>query len=167
MDLMDLKVTILVALATIGPSAVVRADSTAPQVFNVKDSGAKGDGKALDTEAIQKALDDCAKAGGGTVLFPAGTYLSKPIILKASNMAVQLDGGAKLLATDEPGRFRDGSDESISSVHRREESPRCHHLGHRDYGWMRRALVDSRGGSTEEIAGLHIATAEFGGVERL
>ncbi|HEX4341974.1 MAG TPA: glycosyl hydrolase family 28-related protein, partial [Verrucomicrobiae bacterium] len=50
-------------------------------IFNVRDYGAKGDGQAFDTDAIQKALDACGAAGGGTVKLPAGTYLSKPITL--------------------------------------------------------------------------------------
>src|SRR5258708_1673652 len=82
-----------------------RADSPPPRVFDVKESGAKGDGKTLDTDAIQKALDECAKAGGGTVRFPAGTYLSKPIVLRSSSTTVQLDAGAMLLATDDPADF--------------------------------------------------------------
>src|SRR4051812_15232639 len=43
------------------------------RVFNVRDFGAQGDGKTLDTEAIQKAIDACGKDQGGTVLIPGGT----------------------------------------------------------------------------------------------
>ena len=82
-----------------------RADNAPAQVFNVRDSGAKGDGKTLDTDAIQKALDDCGKAGGGIVQFPAGTYLSKPIVLRSSGTTMRLDAGATLLATDDPADF--------------------------------------------------------------
>ena len=42
--------------------------------FNVKDFGALGDGRHLDSKAINKAIDAAAKAGGGTVFFPAGNY---------------------------------------------------------------------------------------------
>src|ERR1039458_1941786 len=69
---------------------ISQADRRASRVFDVKEAGAKGDGKTLDTGAIQKALDECGKAGGGTVHFPAGTYLSKPIVLRSST-TVQLD----------------------------------------------------------------------------
>jgi polygalacturonase len=44
--------------------------------FNVRDHGAAGDGIRLDTRAIQDTIDGCAGAGGGTVLVPAGAYLS-------------------------------------------------------------------------------------------
>ena len=72
--------------------------------FDVREFGAKGDGKALDTAAIQSALDECGKVGGGVVRFTAGTYLSKPITLR-DQTTLQLDEGAKLLATDEPSDF--------------------------------------------------------------
>lgn len=66
--------------------------------FNVRDHGAKGDGVTFDTAAIQKALDASGKAGGGTVRFPAGTYLSQPLTLRTKT-TVQLDEGATLLAS--------------------------------------------------------------------
>lgn len=77
------------------------AESVASGSFNVRDFGAKGDGVALDTEPIQKALDACGKAGGGTVQFPAGTYLSQPITLR-TRTTMLLEAGATLKATDEP-----------------------------------------------------------------
>jgi len=83
------------------------ANSTA-NVFDVRQFDAKGDGKTLDTAAIQKALDKCGKAGGGIVRLTAGIYLSKPIFLR-SNTTLQLDKGATLKATDEPNDFADPS----------------------------------------------------------
>ncbi len=52
------------------------------------------------TGAIQKAIDACEKAGGGTVYIPAGNYQTGPIALK-SNMTLYLDAGATLLFTDD------------------------------------------------------------------
>jgi polygalacturonase len=66
-------------------------------VYDVKTFGAKGDGKALDTVAINKTIDAAAAAGGGTVYFPAGNYLSVSIHLK-SNIALYLDQGATIVA---------------------------------------------------------------------
>jgi polygalacturonase len=78
--------------------------SAAPKIYNVRQFGAKGDGKTLDTVVIQKALDECGNSGGGIVRFPAGTYLSQPIFLR-SGTTVELDAKATLRATDEPADF--------------------------------------------------------------
>lgn len=67
--------------------------------YNIKNYGAKGDGKTLDTNAINKAIESAAKNGGGTVFFPAGTYLSFSIHLQ-SNITLHLDNGATILAAD-------------------------------------------------------------------
>jgi polygalacturonase len=74
------------------------------KVFNVRDFGATGVGKDRDTAAIQKALDQCGKAGGGTVLFPPGTYLSQPVTLRTRTKLL-LEKGAVLKATDEHADF--------------------------------------------------------------
>ncbi len=67
--------------------------------YNVKTFGARGDGKILDTNAINKTIETAAKNGGGTVFFPAGNYLSFSIHLQ-SNITIYLDNGATLLAAD-------------------------------------------------------------------
>lgn len=72
--------------------------------FEVRAFGAAGNGKTLDTTAIQAALDQCGKSGGGIVHFAAGVYLSKPLFL-SSKTTLQLDPGAKLLGTDEPSDY--------------------------------------------------------------
>lgn len=72
-----------------------------PPFYDVKTYGATGNGKTLDTPAINKAIDAASAAGGGTVYFPAGTYASFSIHLK-SNIALFLDQGATLLAADSP-----------------------------------------------------------------
>jgi polygalacturonase len=78
---------------------VDRAASRSAAVYDVRAFGARGEGKTLDTRAINSAIDAASAAGGGTVLFPAGTYLSFSIHLK-SNIALYLDQGATILAAD-------------------------------------------------------------------
>jgi polygalacturonase len=74
-------------------------------IYDVKKYGAKGDGKTLDTPAINKAIEEAYKDGGGTVYFPAGTYLSVSIHLK-SNIALYLEQGATILAADPKQGFK-------------------------------------------------------------
>jgi polygalacturonase len=70
---------------------------TSVKIYNVVDYGAKGDGKTLDSPAINKAIEEAAANGGGTVFFPAGDYLSVSIRLK-SNISFYLDQGATIVA---------------------------------------------------------------------
>ena len=69
--------------------------------FDVQSYGAKGDGTSIDSPSINAAIDAAAGAGGGTVIFPAGVYLSYSIHLK-SNVALFLQQGATILAATTP-----------------------------------------------------------------
>ena len=69
--------------------------------FDVGDFGAVGDGQTKNTEAIARAVAACTAAGGGTVYFPAGRYLTGSIHLE-SNLTLQLDAGAVLLYSADP-----------------------------------------------------------------
>jgi polygalacturonase len=75
-----------------------------PAAFNVRNLGAKGDGRTLDTEAIQKAFDAVRKSGG-LVIFPAGDYVSGPLTLRGNDVTVRLEAGATLYATTNQGAF--------------------------------------------------------------
>jgi polygalacturonase len=66
-------------------------------VFEVRNFGAAGDGHHLDTPAVNRAIAAAGKAGGGTVHFPAGTYLCYSIHLQ-SNITLSLDYGATIQA---------------------------------------------------------------------
>ncbi len=66
-------------------------------VYNVRDYGAKGDGKTLDSPAINKAIEAAVADGGGEIYLPAGIYLSGSIRLK-SNINLNLEAGCVILA---------------------------------------------------------------------
>jgi hypothetical protein len=81
---------------------------------SVSDFGAVGDGSALDTLAIQSAIDHCHRAGGGRVTFPAGyTFLSGSLLIR-ENIELHLEQGAVLLASGDYGDYH--SDHDISVV---------------------------------------------------
>ncbi len=73
----------------------VRSDAE----LNVRQFGARGDGRTLDSPAIQKALEACAQAGGGIIRLPRGVYLCKPLFLRGNNIHLTLDRGAVLQGT--------------------------------------------------------------------
>jgi polygalacturonase len=70
----------------------------AAEVYDPIQFGADPDGKTLSTAAIQKAIDECAAKGGGTVQLKKGTYLSGTIFFR-SGVTLQLDEGATLLGS--------------------------------------------------------------------
>jgi polygalacturonase len=84
-------------LGEVGP----QSHTTTGHNYNVQMYGAKGDGKSLDSPAINKAIEAAAAAGGGTISFPAGTYSCYSIHLK-SHIALHLEPGATILAADPP-----------------------------------------------------------------
>ncbi|HKF20095.1 MAG TPA: glycosyl hydrolase family 28-related protein [Candidatus Angelobacter sp.] len=67
--------------------------------YDVRTFGAKGDGKSIDTPAVNKAIEAAAAAGGGIVRFPAGSFACFSIHLK-SNVALYLDPGAVIVAAE-------------------------------------------------------------------
>ena len=73
-------------------------DLCAANKFDVREFGAAGDGQTLDTVAIQKAIDACAKAGGGEVHLPPGRFLSGTIRLR-SGVTFHLEAGSRLVGT--------------------------------------------------------------------
>ena len=77
--------------------------------FDVKRYGAKGDGIRKDTQAIQKAIDACTKAGGGRVVLSGGTFLTAPIMLK-DGVELHIDATARLLASPDINDFPEWQD---------------------------------------------------------
>ena len=72
--------------------------------YDVKKFGAAGDKRTKDTAAIQAAIDACSKAGGGTVYFPPGDYLSGTLRL-LSNVNLSLSVGATVWGSREPSDY--------------------------------------------------------------
>lgn len=70
----------------------------AQRTFPVTNYGAIGDGQTNNTLAIQKAIDEATKSGGGKVLIPAGNFVTGVIYLK-SNVELNLAQNARLMAT--------------------------------------------------------------------
>jgi len=101
------------ALTTVGFSMIGMKTAAAPgqsgqhttnekllgaATYNVKAFGAKGDGKTVDTTAIQAAIDACNRDKGGIVLIPAGDFISGTLEIK-SNVTIHLSAQGKLLGS--------------------------------------------------------------------
>jgi polygalacturonase len=93
-------------MAHVKPLSVSRIDAPSfdRRIFNIRAFGARGDGRTLDTAAVQAAIDACAAEGDGVVLVPAGNFLIGPIELK-SNVTLRLSAGGKLLATTDVSQY--------------------------------------------------------------
>ncbi len=75
------------------------------RVYDIRGFGASGDGKTLDTAALQAAVDACSRAGGGVVLVPAGTFLIGTVELR-SFVTLRLEPGARLLGSADGRQYR-------------------------------------------------------------
>lgn len=97
----SIAILLLLALTS---SAANRAN-----VYNIMDYGARGDGKTDDAAAIQRAIDECSKAGGGTVTVPAGrTFLCGPVHLK-SFIDLHLEPNSRLLANPDESIYHESA----------------------------------------------------------
>ncbi|MBN2022347.1 MAG: right-handed parallel beta-helix repeat-containing protein [Pirellulales bacterium] len=85
--------------------AVVLTGATAfAKTLDVTEFGARGDGTTLNTKAIQAAIDQAHQDGGGTVLVPAGQFVTGTLALK-SNVELHLAHGAALLGSNDPDDY--------------------------------------------------------------
>ena len=101
--------------------------SELPQSWlDVRKVGAVGDGRAIDSSAVNRAIDAVAARGGGVVHFPAGTYACYTIRLK-SGVALHLDMGATILAASVPR-------EGLASGGYDSAEPQGDWVGYQDYG---------------------------------
>ena len=67
--------------------------------FNVLDFGAKKDGKTINSQAVQNAIDECYNQGGGNVIFESGEYVLSTVFLK-SNVHIILEEGCTILGAE-------------------------------------------------------------------
>lgn len=111
------RVSVPAAAATIGIGLLNNSAEARPKnidakadnmigarIYNIRDFGAKGDGKTLDTKAIQGAIDACTKDLGGTVLVPAGTFVIGTVELKR-NVHLYIAAQGILLGTDDGKQY--------------------------------------------------------------
>jgi polygalacturonase len=114
------------------------ASGAEPGIFDIRDFGAVGDGKTLDTAAINKAITACTEAGGGQVRFPPGRYLSATVHLK-SRVTLYLEAGAKLIGVKDPNLYQHPTPPAF--------------LPEAKWGKWHRALILADGAEDIEIAG--------------
>lgn len=74
------------------------------KVWNVKDYGAVADGKTVNTVAIQKAIDECSAAGGGTVLVEGGVFVSGSLLIK-DNVCLHVSEKTTIQASVNPNDY--------------------------------------------------------------
>lgn len=95
---------------------------------NVTEKGADRTGKVKCTQIINGTIEKLAALGGGTVYFPAGTYLTGPIIMK-SNITLNLDAGAVV-------KFSDDFDDYLPMVQSRWEDVRVKNFKSQIYAYQ-------------------------------
>ena len=92
-------VAVLPKIPTVAAQDAAKMGRPGDRRFDVRSFGATGDGKTLDTPAINRAIEEAANSGGGTVYIPAGNYLCYSIHLK-SKVAIYLEQGATIVAAE-------------------------------------------------------------------
>lgn len=84
-------------------------------IYNVLDFEAIGDGVTNDAKAIQKAIDTCAKQGGGKVVIPSGRVFKSGSIILKSNVELHLESHAVLRASDKMEDYH-STDENTEAI---------------------------------------------------
>ena len=79
--------------------------ATSAKDVDVKEYGAIGDGRFLNTKNLQQAIDACHSSGGGRVYFPEGNYLTGTIVIK-DQVILHLKKGARILGSTDIEDYR-------------------------------------------------------------
>jgi polygalacturonase len=98
---MGIAAAIAPAFAAAESLGAAPKSASSPLLFDVRTYGTKGDGKAIDSPAINAAIEAAAAAGGGTVFVPSGIYMCFSIRLK-SKVDLYLSQGCTIIAADSP-----------------------------------------------------------------
>jgi polygalacturonase len=99
-----------------------------PVWTNIVNHGADPSGKTKCTEIINNLIDSLANSGGGTLFFPAGTFLTGPIVMK-SNITLYLNAGSII-------RFSDDFDDYLPMVPSRWEDVRVRNFKSQIYAYQ-------------------------------
>jgi hypothetical protein len=91
-------------LAAAPQQAAPGSGALGTRTYNIVDFGAKGDGKTLDTQALQSAIDACNRDRGGTVLIPAGVFVIGTVELK-SNVTLYISTQGTLLGSADGNQY--------------------------------------------------------------
>jgi polygalacturonase len=137
---------LLAPLATLVLSACDARAADSPQaVFDVREFGAVGDGRTLNTKAIQQAIDTCSSAGGGTVLIAGGSFVTGTIYLK-DHVTLHLAAGAVLLGSTHIADY--ATDTHKNAYANESHMDRCliFARGARNIGITGQGTIDGRGG---------------------
>lgn len=113
-------------------------------VFDARDFGAAGDGRTLDTAAIQKAVDACAKAGGGRVYLQGGRFLSGTIRLR-SHVTLYVEAGAALVGSTNIDDYPDITPQIVYLYRARFTRSLIYAEAAENIGIAGRGLIDGQG----------------------
>jgi len=113
------------------------------RVFDISEFGALGNGMAYDAPAIQSAIDACSQAGGGTVFFPAGRYVTGSLFLR-EDITLYVDAGATLLGSENPADYP-MIPSRWEGVTRETHAPLITGAGLRNVAVIGRGTIDGRG----------------------
>ena len=83
---------------------VLKAPKFKSNLVSITDFGAVGDGVTLNTLAFEKAIEAVSAKGGGTVIVPAGIWLTGPIVLK-SNINLHTEINSLILFTKDFSQY--------------------------------------------------------------
>jgi len=81
------------------------ADMVSAKNYLVTDFGAVGDAKTMNTDRLQKAIDNVSAKGGGRLVFPQGTYLTGTLQLR-SGVELHIESGATLLGSPQSRDYK-------------------------------------------------------------